>query len=91
MTLAFPHSDACPICSSSCDEVEALRRENRVLRALVLGAVWVAATSSRPTTTDLAALDQVHQLAVEALGVAGVLGLDTDVLSALFPEEETTP
>ena len=88
MSLAFPHSETCPVCSTSCDDVELLRRENRTLRFLVLGSLWVAASSTRPMRSELESLDQIRKLALESVQMAGVLDLDHDVLTALFPEGE---
>ena len=87
MSLTFPHAETCPICSSSCDAVEILRRENRLLRFLALGAVWVASSSTRPTACDLETLDRVRELAFESVETASVLDIDADVLSALFSKE----
>ena len=90
MSLTFPHSEACPLCSTSCDEVELLRRENRTLRFLVLGALWAAASSTRPMRSELESLEQIRQLAFESAQMAGVLDLDQHVLTVLFPEGETS-
>ena len=89
MSLVFPHEDTCPLCASSCDDLEALRRENRLLRFLALGSLWIAASSTRPTTRDLETLDRVRELAFESVETASVLDLDGEVLAHLFPPKET--
>ena len=81
MTLAFPHAETCPICSTSCDDVLALQKEVRVLRFLLVGALTVAAGGSRPAAT----LDQVRELAMEAFGAAAFASSTDLDLEALFP------
>ena len=89
MTLLFPHEDGCPTCASTCDDIEVLRRQNRLLRFVALGSLWIAASSTRSTASDLETVEQVRQLAFEAVETASLLDLDADMLDLLFPRTPT--
>jgi hypothetical protein len=84
MTVTFPHAHGCPTCETTCDDVQALHDELTTLRWLVLGALWVAAASTRPIRSEVESLDALRDLAGEGVRMSGVLAPDADVLALVF-------
>ena len=87
MSLAFPHEDGCPCCETTCDDVLKLHREIRMLRRLLIGALWCAATGSRPQRGELNTLENATTAAEEAMAVSAVLEgqVPLSLLELLFP------
>jgi hypothetical protein len=82
-----PAGHVCAVCETDCDDVLAIRRENKLLKFFLLGALWCAASASRPRPVDVAAIADVERIAGEAFNVSAALSdIPPDLLAVLFPD-----